>query len=992
MSLFTTQRLALGPGLNTAVPVASLLTAPAGEFWAIDAGQQVIARYSAGATPTQQALASTSTDRLALSSGEGSILRPVLNAAELQATQMQQQGQRVFVAATPISSKAAQLLSYEVDGQTYVAIAGTALPGLSIYRDDGNRLTLHHRLSEGTGPYDQNISALARVELDGTGYLFTGSNSSHGITAYRLNANGAPERLSSFGPAEGLPVQTITTLSPVLINNQAYLVVGASGSSSLSVLAIQPDTGALHLRDQLTDSQHSRFQHVTQLETLTVNGHVFVAAAGSDDGISLFRLLPDGQLIHLESLENRNDLALSNPSALRMALEGDRLIIDALSEQEAGLTRLTVSLADLGQTLSASAAENYVLHGSGDDDLLTGDGTAGAHSLQIQAGAGDDIVLDGAGRDHLWGGTGADLFVLRFDGQRDVIEDFTFGEDRLDLSLWLMLRSPAQLAISRSGNSVTLRFGNEELIIRSTNASALSDAQLASLLSDMSSRIPIDTSSLLPAIEDLNRVGGTGDDRLHGGDGNDTFDGGAGRDTVVIDSRRDEATLTELEQGRIRVTSFAGQDLLENIERIEFSDQTIELADIFGATDAADSLTGTSGADTLSGLGGNDTLRGSGGNDRLEGGSGTDTVVINSSSSAVSVTSLGNGDLRLTGPDGTDTFHGIERFQFTDRTLLLADLLGEGSASNQANLLIGRDHNDRIEGLDGFDTLLGQAGHDTLIGGNHADRLMGGTGNDSLDGGAGYDHLYGEEGNDTLLGGASPDRLYGGSGDDILRGGPNYGTTVDGLFGGAGDDRLAGEGGYDFLDGGAGDDYMDGGHQADNLYGREGNDTLLGDLGLDRLFGGAGNDRAYGGEGNDGLFGQQGNDLLYGQNGNDRFFGGQGNDTLEGGSGSDSLYGGAGFDRLIGGSGNDTLQGDFNADTFVFTNGHGHDRITDFAATNIYEKIDLSGLSTITDFDDLSRNHMQQNGNDVLINTGTDSSIRLTGVTLATLDATDFLF
>ena len=166
----------------------------------------------------------------------------------------------------------------------------------------------------------------------------------------------------------------------------------------------------------------------------------------------------------------------------------------------------------------------------------------------------------------------------------------------------------------------------------------------------------------------------------------------------------------------------------------------------------------------------------------------------------------------------------------------------------------------------------------------------------------------------------------------------------------------------------------------------------MGGAGLDRSFGGNGNDIAFGGEGTDGLFGEFGDDTLYGENGNDRFFGGQGRDSLFGGADNDTLYGGAGFDTLDGGTGDDIFRGDFNADVFVFADGHGNDTIEDFAAENLFEKIDLSAVSAITDLADLLSNHTSQVGADVLIDTGSGNTILLNGVDIGDLDSTDFTF
>ncbi|WP_143824231.1 calcium-binding protein, partial [Neisseria canis] len=71
------------------------------------------------------------------------------------------------------------------------------------------------------------------------------------------------------------------------------------------------------------------------------------------------------------------------------------------------------------------------------------------------------------------------------------------------------------------------------------------------------------------------------------------------------------------------------------------------------------------------------------------------------------------------------------------------------------------------------------------------------------------------------------------------------------------------------------------------------------------------------------LLGNVGNDRLYGGNGDDILGGGSGNDELQGGSGSDTLDGGSGNDKLYGGSS--------EADTYVFTKGHGQDVVNDYA-------------------------------------------------------------
>ena len=167
---------------------------------------------------------------------------------------------------------------------------------------------------------------------------------------------------------------------------------------------------------------------------------------------------------------------------------------------------------------------------------------------------------------------------------------------------------------------------------------------------------------------------------------------------------------------------------------------------------------------------------------------------------------------------------------------------------------------------------------------------------------------------------------------------------------------------------------------------------MLGEGGFDRLFGGAGDDNLQSGADDDAIFGEDGNDSLDGGEGDDRLNGGGGDDIVEGGDGNDELAGGAGFDTIHGGSGNDVLSGIFNADTFVFADGFGQDRITDFDAANQFEVIDLSGVASIVDYQDLYDNHMSEADDHLIIDTDAGDQLTIENVGMSEVSALDFLF
>lgn len=221
--------------------------------------------------------------------------------------------------------------------------------------------------------------------------------------------------------------------------------------------------------------------------------------------------------------------------------------------------------------------------------------------------------------------------------------------------------------------------------------------------------------------------------------------------------------------------------------------------------------------------------------------------------------------------------------------------------------------------------------------------------------------MVGGDADDVFVGTPGVDLFYGGDGNDTLSGA-------------SGNDTLVGDAGEDVLSGGVGDDFLEGGTEWDTLSGGVGKDTLLGGAGRDVLRGHGDNDVLNGGTGGDWLYGGDFRDALNGGADNDMLFGGQGMDTLRGQDGRDTLDGGSDRDVLYGGAA---------ADTFVFSDGFGLDTIADFSAHD-REVIDLSGVTSITDFDDLLNNHLDFGApSDIaVIEADISNQITLTGVTL----------
>lgn len=573
---------------------------------------------------------------------------------------------------------AGQLLLTQAGGVTF---AVTALPdqsGLSVFRHNGGtRVTFRDTLNDTTAHNLADPTGLASVTYAGTTYVYATSSNEPGISIFRLSTSGQLSPVEDLDADDGLWASNITRLAATTVDGAPFVLVAGAGSGLISVAAVG-DAGRLTVVDHVLDNLGTRFDDITVLETLVVGPRTYVATSGGDDGVSLFSLLPNGQLVHLDTLEDTQTLGLSSISALSLSLHRGDVHLIAASESEAGLTHLTY---DPGSGLQ--------LAGSTRNDTLTG-------------GTSADILLDGAGDDRMTGGGGADLFVLAADGQRDTITDFRIGTDRIDVSAWQDLYSTHQLEVRTQSWGADIRYGNERLILRSDNGSSIDIADLVA--TDV-----FGIAQLLP-FEDrpenqfsrtgtnegnaLNNIfrGMAGNDQLLGMNGNDRLIGGDGRDILK---------------------GGGGSDTLEG----EASN------DVLYGGEGSDRLLGGTGDDTLYGDAGNDVLEGDSASDVLNGGGGRDTL------------HGGTGDDALYGSEGRDALFGDEG---NDQIYgnIGADML-HGGGGNDAlydasgdDLLVGGNGNDGLFGAQGRDTLEGGTGDDFLRGGTLGDTFIFNLGHD----------------------------------------------------------------------------------------------------------------------------------------------------------------------------------------------------------------------------------------------------------------------
>ncbi|MFN7002853.1 MAG: hypothetical protein ACK4NW_05385 [Roseinatronobacter sp.] len=654
----------------------------------------------------------------------------------------------------------------EVNGQTMIFFgASSTLTGVAL-RDDGTLGPIryvpfedlenaHQAGAEGallslTRLSDRELDSLPahdwqtatvavyEITVEGQTFLLTLGALDEQVTSYRQTSGGNWRQVDALGTAHGLGISAPSAMEIVTLQGQTYLLVASSGSSSISVIAVQPG-GALEPVQHIIDTGSTRFANVQDLAVVQVGDHVFVFAVGADHGISMFQMLPDGTLVHMESWGDDGSGALDTPLTISaVAVEGTIHVVVGAQNAE-GITHFTVDISALGQVVTGSTTSaERVTGGSGRDVLI-----AGSDNDTLVGGGSHDVLVSGPGRTTMTGGAGADTFVIRAASTHVTITDFRVGEDRLDLTDLPMLRSLDQLTITTTATGAIITYRGTTIVVQSQNGQPLTAQDLFQnglvgpdsliiILDDLPPGTeppeepgypegPAPTPPAPPAppvradVPGRWVIGTEGRDTLTGGSGNDYIFGGAGHDLIRGGAGHD--------------TLFGG-----------FGHDTI-----YGG-DGNDLIVGGPGNDRLWGEAGNDTIFGISGNNRFGGGAGDDLLVG------------GTGNDTIYGGEGNDTIYG--------------------NAGN--NSLWGMRGDDLIHGGDGNDRIGGGRGNDTIYGHGGNDTIFGGMGDDLIYGGAGNDVIWGMDDNDTIFGGTGNDFIHGGRGDDVLDGGPGNDTMRGG--------------------------------------------------------------------------------------------------------------------------------------------------------------------------------------------------------------------
>ena len=395
----------------------------------------------------------------------GSLVRAFLfdsHTGVLTATVLDSAGQPA--AAVTVSTSIGSLRGVETFAVMGGATGDSAIlstwnkPGLQIFQlSASGTLTYLDKIDDSAKSYLGNVSDTASVTLGGQTYLLTLSSLENGLTSFAVGADDKATLVDSLGNHDLLAISGPTALQVLNVAGLTYAVIASTGSSSLSVVRVN-DRGCLFQTDHVVDDLATRFAHTAVLDSFTLMGRSFVVTAGTDAGITVMELLPDGTLSPFATGVFETGAGLFAVTGLEVAVTGTTASIFVVDARADRVQKFDMILTSLGGIVTASAGQAM---GTVRDDLIWG--TAADETLQ--GGAGHDMIHAGGGADVMTGGLGADRFVFAATSHDLRITDFELHTDRIDLSAWGRVYSASALQITSTSTGAVISLNGHDVTL-----------------------------------------------------------------------------------------------------------------------------------------------------------------------------------------------------------------------------------------------------------------------------------------------------------------------------------------------------------------------------------------------------------------------------------------------------------------------------------------------------------------------------------------------
>ncbi|WNJ19071.1 hypothetical protein [Pontibacter sp. G13] len=218
----------------------------------------------------------------------------------------------------------------------------------------------------------QHPSKLVSVQLHATGPDMIGYTTGEGKTAeaYVISESGKLEMLAQYSLTERFG--GARALTPVNISGTEFLLLGNKAENALEVYRIESN-GALEKIHEVFDTDSTFIDEIVTIHAVELEGRHFIYAGGLDEGFSCFELTNAGKLIHIQSIADTDAIHVHGMIGMSSMKIGDELFLFTGAFFDNGVSSFRVM--ENGHLAHVASIE--------DDETLFLDGAFAVNTVQL---------------------------------------------------------------------------------------------------------------------------------------------------------------------------------------------------------------------------------------------------------------------------------------------------------------------------------------------------------------------------------------------------------------------------------------------------------------------------------------------------------------------------------------------------------------------------------------------------------------------------------
>ena len=230
------------------------------------------------------------------------------------------------------------ITTLEHAGTIYVLVTGLLDDGVSAFKMQAGGLANTSNFKDSSYTLLDQAAGITTAEVGGNRYVFVASHYDEAVTTLRLDDEGRLLYIDTFTGNEAAKLYGAAGVTTAKIGSQTYLFVASYYDSTVSVFRIR-DNGVLVNVDNVRDNGDLNLSGAWEVATAEVGGRTYLFVAGrSDNGVSVFLIEDDGDLIHQTNINDNDTLNLGGATDLDVVTMNGETYLFVVGVQDSGVS------------------------------------------------------------------------------------------------------------------------------------------------------------------------------------------------------------------------------------------------------------------------------------------------------------------------------------------------------------------------------------------------------------------------------------------------------------------------------------------------------------------------------------------------------------------------------------------------------------------------------------------------------------------------------